>query len=100
MREGPETLDRLVRMPKRTIPSPLLVRFLGGSVGAWQVLEARTVSGAALPAADRIEVCEGSTSPENHDPIWTLRGVASHQRYVERREAETLRTRLTREPIH
>lgn len=72
------------------MPSPMLVQFVGGTQGDFQVTENRAVTGEALPAVERIAVCEGRAAvlPKG---TWTLRGVTSHQRYVEHVEGSRLR---------
>ena len=74
------------------MPSPLLVEFTGGSVGRYVVQETRCVAGEGLPAVPRLEVREGiaASAPPSFGS-WSLRGVTSHQRYVERAEGERLR---------
>jgi hypothetical protein len=58
--------------------------FLGGITGAWRVMRLLNVQGDSLPSVERIDVREGlSTPPEG---LWSLRGVTSHARYVERPE--------------
>jgi chlorite dismutase len=71
--------------------APLLVRFLGGMVGRWRVVRAGAAIGAPMPAVTHIEVCEGGASTGDFAPAWVLRGVTSHQRYVERAEGAALR---------
>ena len=62
--------------------------FIGGAQGAWRVTAQHAVAGPALPHATALTVCEGAlTVPE---PVWTLRGVASHLRYTTRQEREEL----------
>jgi chlorite dismutase len=57
--------------------------FVGGTTGAWRITSSVARIGPALPHAERlaIEVGLGAASG-----AWTLRGVAGHARYVERRE--------------
>jgi chlorite dismutase len=73
------------------MPSPLPVQFAGGTQGRYRVLQMRTLAGEALPAVARIEVCEGANALPPSSALWTLRGVTSHQRYVERAEGAGLR---------
>src|SRR6185436_11758726 len=47
------------------------------------------VVGEGLPAAARLDVLEGPFTAEASG-AWTLRGVAGHARYVERREKTAL----------
>jgi hypothetical protein len=71
--------------------SPLLVRFVGGSRGQWRVLRSDAIRGPALPAASHMLVTERNGDPVPGDRAWELRGVASHQRYVEKLEGDSLR---------
>lgn len=70
---------------------PLLVRFCGGSSGSWSVLKSAGVVGPALPAAPFVDVVPGgSVTDEPASAAWSLRGVVSNERYVERPERERL----------
>src|SRR5215469_15476473 len=62
-----------------------LVRFVGGKTGMWRVLAIRLVHGDGLPQAERVAVCRGD-EPSPLEPQWTLSGVISNIRYVERPE--------------
>jgi hypothetical protein len=68
----------------------MLVQFVGGPVGGFEVVESKALVGDALPAVSRVAVCDchGVALP---DGVWTLRGVTSHQRYVQQREGSQLR---------
>jgi Chlorite dismutase len=67
------------------------VTFVGGATGEWNVESVRAVAGDALPLAVRVDVRIGSpTSVEGGRP-WVLRGVAGHERYVERAEHDRLK---------
>lgn len=65
------------------------VCFLGGSVGQWTVESLSTVVGEGLPPVSRLAVREG-VDVQADDGGWVLRGVTSHERYVERPEREQL----------
>jgi len=66
-----------------------LVRFTGGDTGMWRVLAIRPVLGDTLPQAERVAVCRGDElSPLKSQ--WTLSGVISNVRYVERPEQQEL----------
>src|SRR5437762_1650885 len=72
---------------------PLLVSFVGGGSGPWRV-ERMTVSrGDDLPPVRAVSVIEGRRIVAEQDVAWTLRGVASHERYVTRAEHEALAAR-------
>jgi hypothetical protein len=73
------------------MPSPILVQFVGGEVGDFRVVESKSVIGDTLPTVSRVAVCEGR-GVELPSGAWTLRGVTSHQRYVEQRESSQLRS--------
>ena len=66
-----------------------LVRFVGGNTGRWRVLTIRSVQGDTLPQAERIAVCRGD-EPSPLGSQWTLSGVISNIRYVERPEQQEL----------
>jgi hypothetical protein len=66
-----------------------LVRFVGGKTGMWRVLAIRLVQGDGLPQAGRAAVCRGD-EPSPFEPQWTLSGVISNIRYVERPEQQEL----------
>jgi len=71
------------------VTQPLLVRFIGGTTGAWQVESLRALVGDGLDAASRLDVVEGPDAPARSG-VWELRGVTSHERYVERAERAQL----------
>ena len=66
-----------------------LVRFVGGNTGRWRVLAVSPVLGDVLPQAERIAVCRGD-EPSPLESQWTLSGVISNIRYVERPEQQEL----------
>ena len=67
-----------------------LVAFAGGSTGPWRIDRHEPVVGDGLPAAARLAVVEDAPPPP---AAWTLRGVVSNERYVERRERALLEAR-------
>ena len=69
--------------------SDRLIRFAGGHTGVWRVLAVRPVKGDILPQAGRIAVCRGD-EPSPLESQWTLSGVISNIRYVERPEQKEL----------
>jgi len=66
-----------------------LIRFTGGSFGVWRVLAIRSVRGETLHHVERVAIYRGSeTAPL--ESRWTLSGVISNTRYVERPEEQEL----------
>jgi chlorite dismutase len=65
-----------------------LIRFAGGSSGVWRVLAIRSVRGEALRHVERVAVYRGRNLPL--ESRWTLSGVISNVRYVERPEQHEL----------
>ena len=55
----------------------------------WRVLAIRPVIGDTLPQAERVAVCRGD-EPSPLKSQWTLSGVISNVRYVERPEQQEL----------
>lgn len=68
--------------------SPLRVAFVGGTDGPWDVVSSTAVTGPPLQDVNRLTVAEDAATPP--DGMWTLRGVTSNERYVERVEREAL----------
>lgn len=71
-------------MSSRLVPTS----FIGGAHGDWRVTAHSAVAGPALPQVGAITACEGELT--GLEPVWTLRGVASHLRYTTRQEREDL----------
>lgn len=70
---------------------PLLVAFIGGESGEWEVTSSRSVVGEGLPDASNLRVVEGSpANTAGLDAAWILRGVTSNERYVTRAEHHAL----------
>lgn len=76
------------------MPPRLSVSFIAGPSGPWSVEDLTPIVGGGLPAAPRLAVYEGNEAL-NANYAWVLRGVTSHERYVERVERERL---VAREP--
>jgi chlorite dismutase len=70
------------------MPRPLFVSFQGGGAGQWHVDRIGAVRGDGLAPVDRLRVAESTGVPPVG--VWTLRGVTSNERYVERRERSAL----------
>lgn len=62
--------------------------FLGGAAGPWRVTQTRTVTGASLPVASRLEIAAGKVPASSAD--WCLQGAISNTRYVTRAESDRL----------
>lgn len=77
--------------PADAVPSQLTT-FHGAESGVWKITRVKTVSGAPLPAASHVLVSADATT-QPHRVAWSLRGAASHVRYVERHEKEALDAR-------
>ena len=65
-----------------------LIRFAGGHTGVWRVLAIHPVQGDALPQVERVAVYRGNEP--SLESKWTLSGVVSNIRYVERPEQKEL----------
>ena len=66
-----------------------LIRFVGGNAGVWRVMGIHSVLGDVLPQVERITICRGNEGlPPEYK--WTLSGVISNVRYVERPEQKEL----------
>ena len=65
------------------------VTFAAGGDGEWRIDRIAPVVGATLPQADRL-TAHPRTASDVSGAVWTLRGTAGHQRYVERAENERL----------
>ena len=68
----------------------LHIHVAGGRIGAWRVERMSAVIGPPLPAVDRVAVSEDQHLPDPQWSAWLLQGVASHERYVQRRERSAL----------
>jgi len=73
------------------IANQRLFSFIGGSVGAWSVVEIRPVRGPLLANVDRLEIVQGAApATAAHDGGWSLRGVTGNIRYTTRAEQGAL----------
>jgi len=70
-------------------PDMVPVRFAAGAGGSWRILTISAVRGDSLPHAARLDRSEGRTAADV-PAVWTVRGVTSHVRYVERPEKAAL----------
>jgi hypothetical protein len=62
--------------------SPLSVSFVAGRTGRWRIDDLRLCRGEGMPAADRMDMREGSQSPGARDGVWQLDGFTSELRYT------------------
>lgn len=65
-------------------PGVTPMTFVGGDIGPWEVDRIQVVRGNGLPPARRLSVEQGLV--QQRGAAWSLRGVASHARYVTRAE--------------
>jgi hypothetical protein len=69
---------------------PVLVTFVGGDDGSWSVDRVVPVRGAPVEAARKVAIHEGWGDHKLSKPLWVLRGVTSHDRYVTAEERKAL----------
>ncbi len=77
--------------------SPVVVGFVAGSRGPWRIVRMDAVHGDPLPEAQRLTILEGEQASQPLEATWVLRGVTSHERYVNRNERRALSA--TQEPL-
>lgn len=70
-------------------PSPRLTCFVGGNAGEWEVTSQSVLVGPDIPAVPRLSMVSGG-APVPAGGTWTLRGVATNDRYTTRSEKEEL----------
>lgn len=73
-----------------------LFTFTGGDTGLWRVVNIRAVAGDTISAVEKLQVVAGTVSETLKGELWSLRGVTSNERYVERREKDEL---VSRQPV-
>jgi hypothetical protein len=56
--------------------------FIGGDAGTWSVVSQRTLSGAPVAHAARVEMVHGMAVETASNAAWTLRGIATNDRYT------------------
>jgi chlorite dismutase len=66
---------------------PRLFHFNAGSTGGWRIERMRALVGEPLADAERLDVAAAREVPHAR---WTLRGITSNERYVERSERTQL----------
>jgi chlorite dismutase len=67
-----------------------LFEFCAGNYGAWRITANAQVSGAGLSPASFLSVQEIPFTAPPIEAAWSMRGVRSHDRYVNRPEKERL----------
>jgi len=77
-------------MPSATLPVPRLFSFVAGSDGPWRVEKVLPVVGEPLAAAPRIRVVPEAVTQLPEGAAWSLLGITSNERYVERDEKTAL----------
>lgn len=68
----------------------MIVSFRAGDIGAWHIERMDPVVGEGLPVAERLEMSEGGGGVGNRLATWSLKGITSNERYVERSERTAL----------
>lgn len=79
-------------MTSHTQVVPRLHYFSAGPEGPWRIERITGIAGDVLPAAPRLRMTSMGT-PLPSDAVWTLRGIVSNERYVERAEKHLLASR-------
>jgi chlorite dismutase len=67
-----------------------LFTFVGGSQGPWRVVRMDSVAGDPLVQIQRLDILPGDALPSQPTTRWTLRGIISNERYVQREEKAKL----------
>ena len=62
------------------------VTFVSGTAGSWEIESISAIKGEGLGSAARLDRAEASEFIHVSDATWSLRGIRSHERYVEREE--------------
>lgn len=78
-------------MPSGIHPAAMSrVTFVAGASGLWTIDAMRTVRGEGLGPASHLERIEAADFADISGSVWHLRGVRSHERYVELEEKQRL----------
>lgn len=91
--EQEETVDSIEHQLQYESRGPLLVSFVAGDSGTWQVDRISSVIGETLPPAARLAMVEGKQALPVEHSHWTLRGVTSNVRYTNHHEVDELKQR-------
>lgn len=76
--------------PTEIAKSMTRVTFVAGGAGEWRVREMRAIRGEALADTQAVRRIEGRSFVPAEAADWVLRGVRSHERYLQRAEKEGL----------
>lgn len=71
-----------------SVDPPRLYSFVGSDAGPWCVERASAIVGAPCAQVSHVSVLADTLPDAN--ATWTLRGIVSNERYVERREKDAL----------
>lgn len=74
--------------PGAPISPSRLFHFSAGATGPWRIARIHAARGAPLPGAERLAIA--NALPPGSGLQWTLRGITSNERYVERAERQQL----------
>jgi hypothetical protein len=77
-------------MTAATPSLPRLFGFIAGSEGPWRIETIAAVVGEPVPGAARLHVVADPLAQLPVNASWSLRGITSNERYVEREEKTTL----------
>jgi hypothetical protein len=77
-------------MSNATSAPPRLFSFIAGSDGPWRVEQIVPVTGEPVPPAARISIVAETATELPSGASWSLRGITSNERYVQRDEKTTL----------
>jgi hypothetical protein len=77
-------------MSSATSSVPRLFSFIAGPDGPWRVERIAPVAGEPVPPAARICVVADAATELPANASWSLRGITSNERYVEREEKTAL----------
>jgi chlorite dismutase len=69
--------------------SDTIFDFIGGDIGAWEVIQLNAVVGDSLEFVSHVDIRPGSMEKADAMP-WALKGIISNLRYTEKQEKESL----------
>lgn len=90
IRSGTITTNKQIAMDS-TPSIRRLFRFDAGDSGPWLIEQATCLAGDSMPAAPRLSVHTEAAALDN--AVWSLQGITSNERYVERLEKTALVSR-------